>query len=194
MIWENFIVIYGYKIALAIIIFFVGKKLASWVTELLVKTVAKSNSVDVTLENFLRSVVYSILIVVVILASLAQLGIETTSFVAILGAAGLAIGLAFKDTLSNISAGVMLMIFRPIKIGEFVETAGISANVESINIFHTTFKTGDNKLIIVGNAKVIASNIINYSRKETRRVDLEFGISYEDNISYPQLDIHSKKD
>ncbi|MBD3840675.1 MAG: mechanosensitive ion channel [Campylobacterales bacterium] len=194
MIWENFIVIYGYKIALAIIIFFVGKKLASWVTELLVKTVAKSNSVDVTLENFLRSVVYSILIVVVILASLAQLGIETTSFVAILGAAGLAIGLAFKDTLSNISAGVMLMIFRPIKIGEFVETAGISANVESINIFHTTFKTGDNKLIIVGNAKVIASNIINYSRKETRRVDLEFGISYEDTIPYPQLDIHSKKD
>lgn len=178
----NWLVLYGFKIIVALFIFLIGKKIAKLLTNWSIKAMAKSSAVDETLEKFLKSVIYGVLMAVVILSALSQAGIETTSFVAILGAVGLAIGLAFKDTLSNISAGVMIIIFAPIKIGEFVEAGGESGTVEEINIFNTVLKTGDNKMIIIGNSKVIANNIVNYSRKATRRVDLVFGISYDDNI------------
>lgn len=173
---------YGLKILIGIIIFYVGKKLARVVTDIIIKGLNKTPNFDKTLGKFLSSVIYGILLVVVALAALAQIGVQTTSFIAILGAVGLAIGLAFKDTLSNISSGIMIILFQPIKIDEFVEAGGVAGIVEEINIFHTFMKTPDNKMIILGNASIINGNIINYSRKATRRVDMVFGISYSDNI------------
>ncbi len=170
------------KIAIAIAIFFIGKKLARWITDITLKSLNKTGQIDITLEKFLSSVIYGILLVVVTLSALGQLGVETTSFIAILGAVGLAVGLAFQSTLSNISAGVMIIIFKPIKVGEFVEAGGTSGVVEEINIFNTVLKTGDNKIIIVANSRVIGGNITNYSRKDTRRVDTVFGIGYDDDL------------
>jgi small conductance mechanosensitive channel len=176
------IVNYAIKVVLAAAIFFVGKKAARWLTSFTLSSLSKKGAIDDTLFKFLSSVVYSTLLVVVVLAALGQLGIETTSFIAILGAVGLAIGLAFQSTLSNISAGVMIILFRPLKVGEFVEAGGASGTVEEINIFNTIMKTGDNKTIIVSNSKIISQNIVNYSKKETRRVDLVFGIGYDDDL------------
>ncbi len=176
------IIAYGGQIVLALLIFFIGKKAARWLTDFTVKSLSKTDQIDKTLEGFLSSVIYGVLLVLVVLSALGQLGVETTSFIAILGAVGLAVGLAFKDTLSNISAGVMIIIFRPIKVGEFVEAGGATGTVEEVNIFNTMIKTGDNKVIIVANSRVIGGNITNYSRKETRRVDLVFGIGYDDDL------------
>lgn len=174
---------FGLKILIALAIFFIGRKLAKLFANLTIDALKKAE-IDQTLERFISSVLYGFLIVVVVLASLSQLGIETTSIIAMLGAVGLAIGLAFKDSLSNISAGIMIVIFKPIKIGELVEAAGETGTVEEISVFHTFLKTGDNKLIIISNSNVIASNIINYSRNETRRVDLAFSIGYEDDLKF----------
>jgi len=170
------------KVAIALAIFFIGKKVARWITDFSLQNLKKSGQIDETLEKFLSSVIYGILLVVVTLAALGQLGVETTSFIAILGAVGLAVGLAFQSTLSNISAGVMIIIFKPIKVGEFVEAGGASGVVEEINIFNTLMKTGDNKVIIVSNSNIIGGNITNYSRKDTRRVDNVFGIGYDDDL------------
>ena len=169
------------NIVTAILIFFIGKFLAKYITKFTMRAMSKSG-MDTTLSGFLESVIYGVLLVVVILAALSKLGVETTSFVAIIGAIGLAIGLAFQGTLSNISAGVMIIIFRPIELGEFVEAGGATGTVEDINIFNTTLKTGDNKIIIVANSRIIWGNITNYSRKDTRRVDLTFGIGYDDDL------------
>jgi small conductance mechanosensitive channel len=116
------------------------------------------------------------------MAAIAQLGIQTTSFIAVLGAAGFAIGLALQGSLGNFAAGVMMIIFRPFKAGDFVEAAGISGVVEEIKIFTTTLRTGDNKTIIVPNSNITSSIIVNYSAKPTRRVDLTVGVSYSDNL------------
>ena len=169
------------NIVTAILIFFIGKFLAKYITKFTMRAMSKS-SMDTTLSGFLESVIYGVLLVVVILAALSKLGVETTSFVAIIGAIGLAVGLAFQGTLANISAGVMIIIFRPIELGEFVEAGGATGTVEDINIFNTTLKTGDNKIIIIANARIIGGNITNYSRKDTRRVDLTFGIGYDDDL------------
>ncbi|MEA3353684.1 MAG: mechanosensitive ion channel [Campylobacterota bacterium] len=177
----DMITTYTINIVLALAIFFIGKKVARWVTDFTLKSMKKAG-IDETLENFLSSVIYSLLLIVVVLAALGQIGIETTSFIAILGAVGLAVGLAFQSTLSNISAGVMLIIFRPIKIGEFVIAGGETGVVEEINIFNTTMKTGDNKTIIIANSNITGNNITNYSRKDTRRVDIVFGIGYDDDL------------
>jgi len=170
------------KVAIALAIFFIGKKVARWITDFSLQSLNKTGQIDKTLETFLSSVIYGILLVVVILSALGQLGVQTTSFIAILGAVGLAVGLAFQSTLSNISAGVMIIIFKPIKVGEFVEAGSASGIVEEINIFNTMMKTGDNKIIIVANSRVIGGNITNYSRKDTRRVDTVFGIGYDDDL------------
>ncbi len=176
------IIPYVIKITLALVIFIVGKMLAKWITKILLQGLSKTGQIDETLKGFLSSLLYGTLLVVVVLAALGQLGIQTTSFIAIIGAVGLAVGLAFQSTLSNISAGVMIIIFRPIKVGEFIEAGGAVGTVEEVNIFNTIVKTGDNKIIIVANSNVIGDNIINYSRKETRRVDLVFGIGYDDDL------------
>ncbi len=179
-IW-NLIVTYAIQAALALAIFIIGKKVAQIIKRLSKKAFEKSG-MDETLSNFLCDVIYGLMLVFVVLAALGQLGIETTSFIAILGAAGLAIGLAFQGALSNIGAGVMIIFFRPFKIGDFIDAAGVTGVVENINIFNTILKTGDNKVIIVGNSSIIGGNIINYSAKDTRRVDLTFGIGYDDDL------------
>jgi small conductance mechanosensitive channel len=169
------------KIFFAIIIFFIGKLIAKWITLIILKAMKKSK-VDETLLKFLDSVIYGILIIIVVITSLGYLGIQTTSFIAILGAAGLAIALAFKDTLSNISAGIMMIIFRPLQVGELVTAGGETGTIEEINIFYTVMKTADNKVIILPNSNIVEKNIINFSRKETRRVEIIFSIGYEEDL------------
>lgn len=125
---------------------------------------------------------YIALLAFVILAALGQLGIQTTSFIAVIGAAGLAIGLALQGSLSNFAAGVLMIIFRPFKVGDLIEGAGVFGTVEEIHIFTTQLKTTDNKTVIIPNAKLTSDNIMNYTVKPTRRVDLVFGVSYTDDI------------
>ena len=173
--------IYTLKIVIALAIFLIGKRLARFASNIVKKMLLKAK-VDEMLTNFLTNITYGLGIAVVVLAALGQLGIETTSFIAILGAVGLAVGLAFQSTLSNISAGVMLVIFRPFSIGDFIEAGGVAGVVEELNLFNTVFKTGDNKVIIVANSNIIGGNITNYSKKDTRRVDFTFGIGYDDDL------------
>jgi len=180
-VWIDMATVYAINFIVAILIFVIGKRLARFGATIVEKLLIKSK-VDETLTNFLTKVVYGVLIVIVVLATLSKLGIETTSFIAILGAVGLAIGLAFQSTLSNISAGVMIIIFRPFSIGDFIEAAGVSGSIEEINLFNTVFKTVDNKVIIVSNSNIIDGNIINYSKKDTRRVDFVFCIGYDDDL------------
>jgi len=122
------------------------------------------------------------MVIFVVLAALSKLGVDTNSFVAILAAAGLAIGLAFQGALSNIGAGVMIIFFKPFRIGDFIEAGGTMGTVEDINIFNTLFKTADNKVVIVANSNIISGNITNFSAKDTRRVDMTFGIGYDDDL------------
>ena len=138
---------------------------------------------DETLSRFLSSLIYMVLMVFVVLTALSALGVNTTNFLAILGAAGLAIGLALKDSLSNFSAGVMLVFFRPFRTGDFIEAAGVSGSVQSIKIFNTVLKTGDNRIITVPNALIYADTITNFSAEATRRIDLVIGIGYDDDIA-----------
>ena len=172
---------YGVKVLAAIAIFVIGK----WVAKLLTKAIRrimKKSSLEPMLVTFTANLSYAALMVFVVLAALNQLGIQTTSFIAVIGAAGLAIGLAMQDSLSNFAAGVMLIIFRPFKTGDFIEAAGTAGAVQEIHIFTTTLKTGDNRLIHIPNGKIIGDNIVNYSANDTRRVDMVFGISYDDDI------------
>ena len=172
---------FGTDLIVAIIIFVVGRWVAKWLARLTEKAMQRADA-DVTLVTFVRSIVYIALLTFVVMAAIAKLGIQTTSFIAVLGAAGFAIGLALQGSLGNFAAGVMLIIFRPFKAGDFVEAAGISGVVEEIKIFTTTLKTGDNKTIIVPNASITSSTIVNYSAKDTRRVDLTVGVGYGDDI------------
>ncbi len=173
--------VWGLKILYALAIFIVGKWISKWLTNLSKKLMKKAD-VDETLTSFAGSLIYVLLMVFVILAALSKLGINTTSFIAILGAAGLAVGLALQGTLANIGAAVLIIIFKPFKVGDFVEAGGAIGVVEEINMFSTIFRTGDNKVVIVPNSAVIGGKITNYSAKDTRRVDWVFGIGYEDDL------------
>ncbi len=170
------------NIALALVIFIVGK----WIANLIRKTMRKlmtRQKVDETLIGFLTNLVYAILLLVVILAALNRLGIETTSFTAILAAAGFAIGLALQGGLANFAAGVLMLIFRPFKVGDYIEGGGTAGVVEEIQIFTTQLRTPDNKTIIIPNAQITGGNIVNYSAKPTRRVDLVVGCGYNDDLT-----------
>jgi len=178
---ETYVLPWGINLFFAALVFVVGR----WVTRIVVKVARKFMAhadMDCILVNFLASILSAVLQLVVIIAALDRLGVDTTSLIAVLGAAGLAVGLALKDSLSNFAAGVMLIIFRPIKTGDFVEAAGISGTVEHINIFSSIFRTGDNKEIIVPNGNIYSGVITNYSARDTRRIDMVIGIGYEDNI------------
>jgi small conductance mechanosensitive channel len=133
-------------------------------------------------SNALSILVYIALLTFVVIAALDQLGIQTTSFIAVIGAAGLAIGLALQGSLANFAAGFLMIIFRPFKAGDYIDGGGASGIVEKIEVFTTTLKTVDNKVVIIPNAKMMGDNIVNYSAKETRRLDLDFGVSYRDDI------------
>ena len=173
---------YSIKIVAAILIFIIGKWLCRRITNLLTKIMEKNN-IDTTLVKFLGSIVYYTLFIVVMIAVAGQLGINTTSFLTIIGAAGLAIGLALKDSLSNFASGVMLIMFRPIKIGDFVDVGGVTGTVQSIDIFNTTIHSPDNQKHIVPNASITSGVITNVTANDTRRVDLVIGIGYDDDIA-----------
>jgi len=180
-IFENYVLVYGLNFVFAIIIFIVGKWIANLVTKVVSKVLVKSK-VDQVLVEFVSGIVKSILVLFVIIAALGQLGVDTTSLVALIGAAGLAIGLSLQSSLQNFASGVMLIMFRPFTSGNFVEVAGIAGIVEKISIFNTVIRTGDNKEMIVPNGKIYGDVIINYSAKDTRRIDMTFGIGYDDDI------------
>lgn len=179
--FQELVAFYGLKIIAAIIIFLVGRWIAKIIKAMIGKSLKKKNA-DPTLSSFICDLTYIVLITFIILAALSQLGIQTTSFIAVIGAAGLAIGLALQGSLANFAAGFLMIIFRPFKAGDYIEGAGASGIVEHISIFTTQLKTLDNKTIIIPNAKIMGDNIINYSAKETRRVDLVFGVSYRDDL------------
>ena len=172
---------YGPRLLAAIVIFYIGKLLSKWLKRLVTRMMTRA-SVDPLIVSFTSSLVYMAMMVFVVVATLGQVGIQTTSFIAILGAAGLAIGLALQGSLSNFAAGFLLIIFRPFKVGDVIEAAGVTGKVDEIQIFTTTMKTPDNKTIIVPNAKLSGDNIINYSTQETRRVDMVVGVSYDADL------------
>jgi small conductance mechanosensitive channel len=169
------------KIVLALLIYIVGKWVARRVTRFVGKLMSRAE-MDNTLVAFLSNIIYALLLAIVILAALDKLGVPVTSALAILGAAGLAIGLALKDSLGNFAAGVMLVFFRPFKKGDFVEVAGVAGTIDEVRIFSTILTTPDNKQIIIPNGQVGAGTITNYSAKEQRRVDMVFGVSYDDDL------------
>jgi small conductance mechanosensitive channel len=142
----------------------------------------EAQKVDKILESFVTNLVYWALMTFVIIAAINQIGIQTTSLIAIMGAAGLAIGLALQGSLANFAAGVLIVMFRPYRVGDFVEAAGVSGSVVQVQILSTILKTVDNKQIVVPNAQIMSSIITNFSANETRRVDLVIGISYNDDI------------
>jgi small conductance mechanosensitive channel len=173
--------VYGLKVIAALAIFIIGRWVAKGVRKLVERLMARGR-VDATLISFTANLAYIGLLAFVIIAALGQLGIQTTSFIAVLGAAGLAVGLALQGSLSNFAAGFLLIIFQPFKVGDLIEGGGVFGVVEAIQIFTTQFKTADNKTVIVPNSKLTSDNIVNWTVKGTRRVDLVFGIGYGDDI------------
>jgi len=173
---------FGIRLVTALLIFVIGKCLAKIISGAINHAFARSK-MDVTLNQFLTKIAYTILLIVVVLAALDRVGVKTTSMVAIIGAAGLAIGLAMQGSLANFAAGVMIILFRPFKSGDFINAGGIMGIVEEISIFTTNLRTPDNLAVIVPNAQITGGSITNFSAKDTRRVDMTFGISYDDNIS-----------
>lgn len=178
---NDYIMPWGINIAMAVLIFVIGRIVVSLVVKVVAKLMRHA-AMDEMLIGFLTSILRWVLLLFVIIAALGQLGVDTTSMVALLGAAGLAIGLSLQSSLQNFAAGVLLIVFRPFKKGDFVEAAGITGVVDTIGIFTTTMTTPDNKEIIVPNGGIYGGNIINYSARATRRVDMTFGISYGDDI------------
>lgn len=175
-------VAWGIKIAFALVIFYVGRIVARWISRLMSEQMAR-HGLDDMLVRLARNSAYFALMAVVILAALDQLGIDTTSALAMFGAAGLAIGLAVKDSLANFAAGVMIAFFQPFKLGHYIEAASTSGTVMEVGMFNTTLLTPDNKQVIVPNRLVYNDTIVNYSAEDTRRVDMVFGIGYGDDIN-----------
>lgn len=173
---------YGLSVVGAIIILVVGFVIAGWVRERVKSALGRAKKVDETLRGFFSSLAYYAVVIFTVIAVLAQFGVQTTSFIAIVGAAGLAIGLALQGTLSNIAAGVMLLLFRPFKVGDYVEAGGLAGTVKDISLFVTELATPDNVQIIAPNSELWGTAIKNYSFHPTRRVDLVIGIAYEDEI------------
>ncbi|HEY5654479.1 MAG TPA: mechanosensitive ion channel domain-containing protein [Woeseiaceae bacterium] len=186
--WENLLIQlqaltleFGLQILLALAIFIIGRRVARLITNALHKVMQKQE-IDKTLETFVCNFAYMIMLAFVVIAAINQVGVQTTSLIAVMGAAGLAVGLALQGSLSNFAAGVLIVLFRPYRVGDFVEAAGIAGTVEQVQILTTILRTGDNKQIVVPNKQIMDSIITNYSRKETRRIDLVIGVSYDDDL------------
>ncbi|MCK5288900.1 MAG: mechanosensitive ion channel [Candidatus Omnitrophica bacterium] len=177
----EYIIQYGLSLVAAIIIFIIGKLVARLIARIIEKLMVKAK-VEKTLASFIKNIVYFGLMVFVVIAALNKLGVQTTSLIAIIGAAGLAIGLALQGSLANFAAGIILIIFKPFKVGDFIEAGGTIGTVEEIQIFNTILNHIDNRKIIIPNSKITGDNISNFSAIKKRRVDLVFGISYNDNI------------
>ena len=172
---------FGIKAIIAVLIFYVGRMIARLITRGL-HNVMQKQEVDKILESFVCNLAYWAMMTFVIIATINQIGIQTTSLIAIMGAAGLAVGLALQGSLANFAAGVLIVLFRPYRVGDFVEAAGISGVVTQVQILTTMLKTGDNKMIIVPNGQIMGSIITNYSANDTRRVDLTVGVAYDDDL------------
>lgn len=184
------------KVLAALLVFLIGKFIARFLSNSFEKALEKAK-VDPTLRHFLGNMSYYVCMTVVILAALGQLGIQTTSFLAVLGSAGLAVGLALQGSLSNFAAGVLLILFRPFQVGEYIEGGGIGGTVEEIQLFVTRMKTPDNKAVFVPNSKLMGDSIVNYSRNATRRCDMVIGVSYDDDVDEVKallLEILSKEE
>lgn len=178
---QEWIALYGLKIIAAALIIIIGRFVAILLRKLIRKLLKKSK-VEETLVSFITSMSYVAMMVFIIIAALNQLGFQTASFVAVLGGAVLAVGLALQGSLSNFAAGVLMIIFKPLKVGDFIEAGGSSGVVEEIGIFTTVLKTPDNKKVIIPNAKVTGDKIVNFTAKDQRRVDIVAGVSYNDDL------------
>ena len=181
---------YGLSVVGAIVIFIVGWIVSCCVASSIRKAAAKSSKIDITLAAFFASLAKYGVLTFTLIAVLSRFGVETTSFVALLGALGLAIGLSLQGTLSNVASGVMLIMFRPFKVGDFIEAAGVSGTVKDITLFTTEMATGDNVKVIVPNGAVLGGTIKNFSGNATRRVDMVMGIGYGANIDHAIKTMH----
>jgi small conductance mechanosensitive channel len=177
------------EVIAAIIILVIGRMVAGWARKLTRKSLERGD-VDATLVPFVAKLVYYLVLAVVVIAALNRLGVATTSVVAIFGAAGLAVGLALQGTLGNFASGVMLLVFRPFDVGDYVDAGGTAGTVMEIGIFATTLKSPDNIKITVPNSQVYGATISNYNGYDSRRVDMVMGISYDDNIQTAMDTIH----
>ena len=177
----EYVVPWAINIVSALAVFMIGR-LAIRIISGIIEKVLRKSKMDNMLVNFVLSIISALMLLFVLVASLDQLGVDTSSLIAIVGAAGLAIGLSLQDSLKNFAAGVLLVVFRPFREGDFVEAAGVSGVVERITIFNTFMRTGDNREVIVPNGPIYGGVIVNYSKRETRRVDMTFGIGYDANL------------
>jgi small conductance mechanosensitive channel len=177
---NEYLVPFGIRVVLALLVFLIGKAIAKSI----VKAVNRlaEDRIDDSLRRFLCSALHGLLLAVVIIAALERLGVKTTAAVAILGAAGLAVGLSLQGTLGNFASGVMIILFRPYKIGDFINAAGFIGSVQEIEVFNTVLLTPDNRKIIVPNGQIAGGSIENLSAMPTRRIDMVFGIGYDDDI------------
>ncbi len=173
---------YGINVIGAIVILIVGWIAAGWCSRAVARLLSRSDKVDAMLSGFFASFVRYGILAFTVIAVLSRFGVQTASFIAVLGAMGLAVGLALQGTLSNVAAGVMILLFRPFKVGDYIDAGGISGTVKSVTLFATELSTPDNVQIIAPNGQVWNTAIKNYSFHETRRVDFLFGVGYEDSI------------
>ena len=180
--WVETVAPYAINLILAILILWIGMKIARWVGNKVKKIAGRSPAVDETLANFVGSIARYAITAMVVIAAITKLGVEATSLIAMLGAATLAIGLALQGTLGNIAAGVMLMLFRPYKLGDYVNVAGQEGVVNDVNIFTTNLSTVDNVQVIIANGEAWGSTIQNFTSLGKRRVDVDYGIHYDDDI------------
>ncbi|BBP43203.1 mechanosensitive ion channel family protein [Thiosulfativibrio zosterae] len=181
MLWVDYAMPWGIKLIFALLIFVLGKWVIGMVIGVVRKVLDKSK-MDSMLSNFILSIANAILLLFVVIAALSQLGVDTTSLIALIGAAGLAVGLALQNSLQNFAAGVMLIVFKPFKVGDFIDAGGVVGVVEQVGIFSSTLRSGDNKEIIVPNGSIYSSSITNFSARDTRRVDMVFGIGYDADV------------
>ena len=186
---QEWVVGVGPSVIGAILVLLIGWWVARMLTSLVRRMMTRAN-VDATLTAFVSNISYMALMALVVISALGQLGVATTSFAAILGASALAIGFALQGSLGNFAAGVMLILFRPFKAGDFVEAAGVAGIVEEVQVFATKIRTGDNKEITVPNGAITGGSIVNYSAKDTRRIDLVFGIGYGDDLAQAKRILH----
>ncbi|OIO72535.1 MAG: mechanosensitive ion channel protein MscS [Zetaproteobacteria bacterium CG1_02_53_45] len=178
---DVYIIPWAINIVMVLAIFLVGRKIAHILLNIVDKMLNKAG-MDTMLVGFVHSILNALLLLFIIIASFDQLGVDTTSFIALIGAAGLAVGLALQGSLQNFASGVLLIVFRPFKVGHFIEAGGAAGVVEEIGIFSTRMRTGDNREIIVPNGAIYGGTITNNSARATRRIDMVFGISYDDDI------------
>jgi len=178
---QDLLISWGIKIGIALAILIIGKIVVKGIVGLTKKAMVKKK-VDNAVVSFAGSIVHVILMIVVLIAAMSQVGIDTTSLVAVIGAAGLAIGLALQGSLSNFASGVLIVVLRPFKSGDFIEAGGCMGSVQEIKIFSTTLKTPDNKIVIIPNAAITGGAITNFSAEDTRRIDLVVGVSYDADI------------